>query len=578
MALLLEQTILYHPGRTGGHWVKAFVREAGLIRGESARLHDSPVDLRYWPEATSRPWSIAFVRHPLTWIRSLWIHETQFGWTNDTLRPPDEMWTFPEYLEYLIGAFPDGAVRPYFAPFIDNVNLIGRFEGLATELPRLLRQAGETVPEMPDSRRVINRSADDIVSRSAKAPRAILERFLANDSDYCGRFGYETIPKACLTDVQGFQGKWAPVLTASKDAVPQEDTLTPEHSFVFSDGTKWAGKPEHRRWQLAIWDALSRNSAGQKGGFLELGCGDGFFVFTAEELGYAPCWGVDRYLRSTPEAAAVRLHSKAQFLKVSALAQLDDRSVSTILIRGELNNTPWPHLLLLDVKRILMQGGEIIIGSVILEPDPDPGLCFSNFGDSAIFPQWCPMIMSRKYLIDMVSQCGLVVDEIYSEYDEIVSEEKRNLLEGLAKFLHCPQEGLLRRVVWRLRLAEEQVEPPELEFWLRSKPPTLVDCSPADLNQAARETIDQLTAENVHFKGEVELLRQALYDREADLQGERNEAALRNAELQDRTHRLERALSQLDNFNGEPGWSRTILSGRGAWAFLRRWVSSLRTI
>jgi SAM-dependent methyltransferase len=558
--------------------VKAFVREAGLIRGESPRLHDSPVDLRFWLEATSRPWSIAFVRHPLTWIRSLWIHETQFGWTNDTLRPSDETWTFPEYLEYLIGAFPDGAVRQYFAPFIDNVNLIGKFEGLSSELRRLLNEAGETVPEMPAARRVINRSADDIISRSAKAPRAILERFLGNEADYCGRFGYKGIPEVCLPGVEDFQGKWAPVLTTIKDEVALENTVAPEHSFVFSDGTKWTGKPEHRRWQLAIWDALSRNSDGRKGGFLELGCGDGFFVFAAEELGYEPCWGVDRYLRYTPEAAVARLGSKAQFLKVSALAQLDDRSVSTILIRGELNNTPWPHLLLLDVKRILAEGGEIIIGSVIVEPDADPGLCFSNFGTSSIFPQWCPMIMSRKYLLDMVSQCGLVVDEMCSEYDEIVSEEKRKVLEGLAKFLHCAQEGLLRRVVWRLRLAEEQVEAPELEFWLRSKPPALVDCSPADLNQAARQTIDQVTAENDHLKGEVELLRQGLYDREVDLQAERNEAALRNAELKDRTKRLEEALSQLDIFNGDPALSRSILSGRGALAFLRRCVSSLRAI
>jgi hypothetical protein len=115
VALLLEKSVVYHPGRTGGHWVKAVLRRAGLVRWESARLHDSPEDLRHWPEGASRPWSIAFVRHPLSWVRSLWLHETHLGWTNDLLRPDDEFATFPEYLDYLIEAFPGGAVKRYFA-------------------------------------------------------------------------------------------------------------------------------------------------------------------------------------------------------------------------------------------------------------------------------------------------------------------------------------------------------------------------------------------------------------------------------------------------------------------------------
>jgi hypothetical protein len=250
MALLLERTVLYHPGRTGGHWVKAVVRQAGLIRGESAQLHDSPEDLRHWSDAASRPWSIAFVRHPLTWIRSLWIHETHFGWTNDVLHPPDEFSTFRDYLEYLIDAFPGGVVKRYFAPFIDNVNLIGRFENLETELFRLLKEAGESVPEMFVAARVINRSPDDIVFASAKAPRSILERFLRNEADYCSRLGYERIPESCLADDQDCQRKWFPVLSSIKGVAPEDSGVVPDNTFVFSDGTLWRGRPEYWRWQL----------------------------------------------------------------------------------------------------------------------------------------------------------------------------------------------------------------------------------------------------------------------------------------------------------------------------------------
>lgn len=532
--------------------MKAFVRQAGLLRGESPRLHDSPEDLRHWPDAASRPWSITFVRHPLTWVRSFWVHETQFGWTNDPLHPPDEFSTFPEYLEYLIDAFPGGAVKRYFAPFIDNVNLIGRFEDLGAELFRLLKEAGETVPEMTVAGRVINSSADDIVLASAKAPRAILERFLRNEADYCSRLGYECIPEDCLADDQGCQRKWFPVLSSIKGAAPVDSRVAPDNTFVFSDGAVWRGQTDCRRWQLAIWDAFCRSRRIEKGGFLELGCGDGFFVFLAEGLGYAPCWGVDTYRRSTTMAAAARLDSKAQFVEAPMLARLGDGLASTILIRGALNHTPWPHLLLLHAKQMLTRGGEIIIGSVIIEADPDPGLCLSNFGDTVLFPRSCPMIMSRRYLLNVVSQCGLAVDEICSEYDEIGDKQKQALLEGLAKVIHSPPEGLLRRVVWRLRVADDQADSPELGWWLRSEPPRLRDFSSIDLNKAAFQTIDQLTTENTQMKSDIERLELALHDREVDLERERCDAALRNAELVDRTNRLERSLAELSAFSPAP--------------------------
>ncbi len=527
--------------------MKTLVRQAGLIRGESSRVHDSPEDLRFWAEAMSRPSSIAFVRHPLGWIRSLWIHESQFGWTNGLLCPPDELSTFPEYLEYLISAFPGGAVQRYFAPYIDNVNLIGKFEVLGADLVRLLKEAGEVLPEMPVAGRAINGSARDIVSEAAKAPGSLLERFLTNEADYCRRFGYECIPESCLADDRGCPKRWFPVLSAIKGETPDESTVIPENTFAFSDGTQWRGLPEYRRSQLAVCDALYRSRRTEKSGFLELGCGDGFFVFLAEELGYGPCRGVDAYCRSTTTAAAARLDSKAQFVEAPLLGRLGGECVSTILIRTALNNTPWPHLLLLSAKRMLAPGGEIIIGSVIVEADPDPGVCFSNWGDTALFPQSCPMIMSRRYLVDLIDQCGLVVDEICSEYDEIADKQKLKLMEGIERLLRAPREGILRRVVWRLRAADDRSPAsPELMCWLHSEPSVLRDCPPINLNGAACRTIEQLTKENTKLNSDLERLELALYDRERDLAAERYDAALRNAELQDRTERLEHALAELD--------------------------------
>jgi hypothetical protein len=195
---------------------------------------------------------------------------------------------------------------------------------------------------------------------------------------------------------------------------------------------------------------------------------------------------------------------------------------------------------------MMKPSGEIIIGSVIVEADPDPGICLSNLGEIDLFPRSCPSIMSRRYLLDVISQCGLTVSEKCSEYDEIVDEPKLKLLEPIAKAFHRPPEGLLRRVVWKLRFAADWKEPPEVRWWLRSEVPLLRDCDPADLNIASCRTIATLTRANRQLQTDIQQLEQALMDRETDLERERRDAALRSAELADRTVRLEEALATLD--------------------------------
>ncbi len=157
-------------------------------------------------------------------------------------------------------------------------------------------------------------------------------------------------------------------------------------------------------------------------------------------------------------------------------ARLGDGLARTILIRNMLNNTLWSRLLLLHAKRMLTEGGEIIIGSVI---------------------------MSRTILLNLVSQCGLAIGGICSEYDEIIDQQKKETLGRLARILHSPPEGLLQRVVWRLRVAGNRTDSPELGWWLHSGSLWLADCGSINLNKAARHVIDQLTAENTQLRSEV---------------------------------------------------------------------------
>jgi hypothetical protein len=546
VALILQNTVVYHAGRTGGHWVKSVLRRAGLIQAESPRLHDSPEDLRYWPEARSRPLSICFVRHPLTWVRSVWIHETQFGWSNDELRPPDEYSTFAEYLAHLVRRFPNGAVSKYFAPFIRNGTLVGKFETLETDLVELLRQSGEFVPDNAVIPRAINRSALDVVASSARAPRDVIERFLESEAEFCGRFGYEGLPGICVANPGSSPVKWFPALSAPSPAVIPEENVMPDNTFVFSDGSVWRGKDECRRAQLAFWDALYRGNRNGDSGFLELYCGDGYFVFLAEELGYKFPRGAGPAPRATTAAAAARLHGTAQFLYAPMFTGLEGHRASTILIREVLNHTPWPHLLLIYAKQMLAQDGEIVIGSVVFEPDVDPGLCLSNSPAAPLFPVTCPLIMSRAFLLDVIAQCGLEVGEVCSEYDEIVASDKKNLADTIARAVPSAENGLLRRVIWRLRAKTEPEEPGGLRFWLNGEPLQELDFIPENADDAAHRTIASLHKQVICAKLDIQRLEMTVLDRERDLERERYDAATRNAELVDRTDRLERALEQVE--------------------------------
>jgi hypothetical protein len=100
-----------------------------------------------------------------------------------------------------------------------------------------------------------------------------------------------------------------------------------------------------------------------------------------------------------------------------------------------------------------------------------------------------------------------------------------------------------------LRVAGDRTDSPELGWWLRSDLLWLADCCSINLNKAARHVIDQLTAENTQLRSDVQGLELALHDREADLRRERCDSVLRNAELVDRTNRLERALTELNASN-----------------------------
>jgi SAM-dependent methyltransferase len=550
MALFLDNTTVYHPGRTGGHWLRANLYAMGLVSGESNGLHDSPLDLLGFDQRAKNSQIVCFIRHPLTWIRSLWIHETQFGWTNADLAPTNEFGSFDAYIEDITKRYPKGICSHYFQPFLDAATHVGRYETLQSDSCRILKECGFSVSsELPYSK-PINVSSPDGIVRAAKATPAILERYLESELEYCSKYGYgASIPNTFILDDKKTASSWFPIFPAVQTSQSQLLPSSTTNTFRFSDKTTWPGARYYRRSQLAFIEALKRRSAEGLGDFCELGAGDGYYVFLAEQLGALQPIGISIAENANAVVACQYLSSAANFDTGNPVSYSSQRDFHTILIRDQLNHTPWPHLLLLNAKRLLKDGGQLILGSLVFEHMTNAPVSIMVTEDLfAILPKTCPYLMSESYLRHMFVQCGLQVEEECCRYEEpSYGESAKTLISsGAAK----PGMENLIRIVWRLSSRHTGEFDDELAFWQHGNPISMVDLNPQPRELLAYRTINSLYEETKVLRNQNEALTAALHDREVDLSREREEIQTLNNELIDRTKRLERALAELGELEG----------------------------
>lgn len=545
MALFLDNTTIYHPGRTGGHWLRANLYAMGLVRGESNGLHDSPRDLRGFDQRAESSQIVCFIRHPLTWIRSLWIHETQFGWTNADFAPANEFGSFDEYIEEITGKYPNGICSYYFKPFLDAATHVGRYESLQADSSRILQECGFSVSSEWPYSQPINVSSPDGIVRAAKARLSTLERYLQTEFEYCRKHGYDvSIPSAFVVDGDEPVRSWFPMFPAAEAPRPQPLPSSTTNTFWFSDKGTWPGARYYRRTQLAFIEAINRRAREGLGEFCELGAGDGYYVFLAEALGaFAPI-GIS--LAENANAAIIRqyLSSAAHFDTGNPVSYSSQRDFHTILIRDQLNHTPWPHLLLLNAQRMLKDGGQLILGSLVFAHKSNAPVSIMVTEDLwTVLPKTCPNLMSEAYLRQIFVQCGLQVEEESCRYEEPSYGElgKALIRAGVAQ----PGTENLIRIVWRLSSAKTGSFADELAFWQHGNPITMVDFKPEPRELLVYRTINSLYEDARVLREQNEALKAALHDREVDLSREREEIQGLNNELIDRTARLEAALAEL---------------------------------
>jgi hypothetical protein len=152
-AVYSERMRFLHVPKTGGTWAVHAMIAGGipLWEPEANAVTRNHPDLARTPEH-AHLFTIAFVRHPLDWYRSFWLHRMREGWIYpdhaiDSRARSDD---FNEFVEQVVENIP-GHLGEFYERFVgppgDEIDFIGRHEHLVDDLVRGLTLAGETFDE-----------------------------------------------------------------------------------------------------------------------------------------------------------------------------------------------------------------------------------------------------------------------------------------------------------------------------------------------------------------------------------------------------------------------------------------------
>ncbi len=211
MAYLLSNSTFIHIPKTGGQWITLALERAGLIQASLGVVHSSPDELHLEPAYQMRPFSFAFVRHPLSWYSSMWAHRLDDQWDPiDDVEWFSKRWidewagfsgacradTFPDFVTRAIEHFPDGWVSRLYDLYTEGCTHVGKHEDLPEALITVLAAVGEVfepaeilaTPERNVRGRKHRRMLGTLLSPSLVAEVMRVERQAVS------RFGYSELP------------------------------------------------------------------------------------------------------------------------------------------------------------------------------------------------------------------------------------------------------------------------------------------------------------------------------------------------------------------------------------------------
>ena len=146
MSLLLRNSVFLHIPKTGGTWVKAALKRAGLIVGVHTNYHGTIEDMKEEPEAQGLP-MFAFVRRPDTWLASYWGYRMATWKFNRDFDQVVFDTSFEKFVWNCSLFVPQGLAFQHFQHYIgegdSRIQHIGRIENLTEDLITILQETGE---------------------------------------------------------------------------------------------------------------------------------------------------------------------------------------------------------------------------------------------------------------------------------------------------------------------------------------------------------------------------------------------------------------------------------------------------
>lgn len=144
--ILTAKYVFAHLPKTGGSWVSEVIHGTGVSCLDTA-MHLAPEDFL---GAVPDRFAFTFVRHPVTWWRSLWNWTHLHGWPSSAypfqrITQVCKWHSYEAFMERVLTDMP-GEYSRIVAVWTEGMHRVGRFESLAADLESILAEAGAPLP------------------------------------------------------------------------------------------------------------------------------------------------------------------------------------------------------------------------------------------------------------------------------------------------------------------------------------------------------------------------------------------------------------------------------------------------
>ncbi len=527
MCIVLPKSIFYHIGRTGGHWVSHVLWQAGLVERRLTPLHLTPAQAKSRGDLQDKPFTFCFVRHPLTWLASLWMHETEFGWSDSEMSRVAASDNFEDFLTKLLAAWPEGPCSHAMAPYIDHCSFVGRTESLSVDLAAALNAAGEQFDAQLLSTPPINQTSVRRIRAAAVAPVELLTRVMDAEATFNARFSYSGVPSQLIGE--GTRQIW-PLLKArpvDEASAPSADMLMPRFDYRFDDGAPILSMGHERATQWGLIEAMTDLSSGDCAVVSE---SDPYFAYLAADQGCSPVSFVKGHDALISGYWRERLASQVAEFTFEDFMRTSEPKHDALVLCDSLDISPSFEMELMHAALVIKPGGTLIFTAPVL------------FVDDAVKTIWRPdagsngrklAYESLAYLQHLLTPLGFGEIEVVREMFEAPSEAVRPQVESMARRYSADGDRLIGKAILRVRQGEGGVGALDhqalIELWAGRRPADFLNVPCDGLPKAAQATIAMLREALAHAQGKCAAAEQGMADRERDLIETRvNVAALVN--------------------------------------------------